>query len=493
VELMGGQITVDSIYTKGSDFTVVLEQQIIDSTPIGPVNFFVASRDSYRRHYRQSFEAPEARVLIVDDNDMNRLVADKLLRPTKVMIDTAASGEECLEFTAQKHYQVILMDQLMSVMDGIETLNAVRRQDNGLCRDTPIVLMTANSMPGMGDVYEKYGFQGYLEKPVDSERLEEEVLRFIPEDMLEYKLTAPVVNNFTGEVSGASESGTVMQKKRGVRITTDCVSDMSPELLAHLEVEAMYLYITTDTGRFCDMKEVTSDNLTEHLSHSRSAVTADSATVEEFEEFYAKVLSEAEEVVHISMASRAGRTFNIATQAARSFGRVHVIDSGQISGGEALVVMYAAKLAREGMEAGEICSAVEQFSRRAHSMFILPSLAIFYQHGYVNRTLQKLSSQFGLHPTIRMNQSALRVTRFCGGTMEHAWKVGIRRFFVGKGRLDTSIVYVTHVGLTVRQQRLIEEEIKKYVRFDEIIFESASVSNACNSGFGSLGISCIHK
>ncbi len=107
-EMMGGKITVDSIYTKGSVFTITFDQQIVDSKPIGSMDFMLKKKVIHREQYKQRFEAPDAKVLIVDDNDMNRLVACKLLRSTKVQVETAGSGKECLEMTQHKFYNVIL-------------------------------------------------------------------------------------------------------------------------------------------------------------------------------------------------------------------------------------------------------------------------------------------------------------------------------------------------------------------------------------------------
>ncbi|MCI8361008.1 MAG: response regulator, partial [Clostridiales bacterium] len=125
VELMGGEISVNSVYTKGSTFLVMLEQDIVDEKELG--SFTLASRIKKQEgeQYRQIFEAPEAHILVVDDNDMNLMVVRKLLAETKVQIDTAASGAECLKLTQNLHYDGILMDHLMPEMDGIECLHAL--------------------------------------------------------------------------------------------------------------------------------------------------------------------------------------------------------------------------------------------------------------------------------------------------------------------------------------------------------------------------------
>ena len=122
------------------------------------------AHDGY--HYRQSFEAPEAHILVVDDNDMNLKVVQKLLSETKVQTDTASGGAECLRMTQNMHYDAILMDHLMPEMDGIECLHALRKQPGGLCQNVPVIALTANAGSNNQLLYRKEGFSGYLAKPV---------------------------------------------------------------------------------------------------------------------------------------------------------------------------------------------------------------------------------------------------------------------------------------------------------------------------------------
>ena len=491
-DLMGGQITVDSIYTKGSDFTLILEQKIVDRTPIGAVNYYLSNHEGERGHYKQSFEAALGKVLIVDDNEMNRMVVQKLLKPTKLQIDMAGSGKECLSLTREKEYQVILLDHMMPQMDGVDTLQEIRRQENGRCKDTPVIAMTANAVAGSEEIYRKYGFDGYLEKPIRGNRLEEAILPFIPEELLDYQAVRPAVHNLSGTTEqGGDHQGIPIRKK--LCITTDCVCDMSQELADTNNVKMIYLYIKTEHGRFQDTKEITSGNLQQYVSGNRSRAFADSATMEEFEEFFAQRLTEAEEVIHVSMAAKAGKTYDIAKQAARGFGHVHIIDSGQISCGQALVVLYAAQLAKDGKNAVEICDALMRMKEKVRTSFVMPTSQIFYERGYTGRFVNEMCERFCLHPVLHMDQSELCVCGCLNGNLERARKRYIHILFWNKKRVNTTIVYITHVGLSVRQLQMIRSEICKYVKFEKLIIEDASVSNGCNCGIGTFGISFLRK
>lgn len=172
LDRMGGDVTVTSEYGKGSTFHVEIPQEIADPTPIGPVSL-KKPHTTAQAACQSSFTAPSARILAVDDTPMNLTVLKKLLRETKATVDTAASGAEALQMTAQTHYDVILMDHQMPEMDGIECLRRIREQPDGQCRDSKIVCLTANVGTGMEKFFLDSGFDGYLEKPIRGKTLEE--------------------------------------------------------------------------------------------------------------------------------------------------------------------------------------------------------------------------------------------------------------------------------------------------------------------------------
>ena len=145
VELMGGEISVNSVYTKGSKFIVMLEQDIIDDSELGTFTLSSRTRVHNGEQYKQSFEAPDSHILVVDDNEMNLMVVCKLLSETKMQIDTALSGAECLQLTQNQHYDCILMDHLMPEMDGIQCFHKLRSQPGGLCQGVPVIALTANA------------------------------------------------------------------------------------------------------------------------------------------------------------------------------------------------------------------------------------------------------------------------------------------------------------------------------------------------------------
>ena len=181
LDKMGSHLEVESEYGKGSEFSFKLKQQVVKWDPIGDYEEVFKRSVSERRNYREKFTAPHAKILVVDDTPVNLLVFKSLLKKTKVQIDTAESGDECIVLFKQKNYDVIFLDHMMPNKDGIETLQEMKQIADSPNKDTPVVCLTANAVSGMREMYIKAGFDDYLTKPVDPDRLETMLLSFIPQ------------------------------------------------------------------------------------------------------------------------------------------------------------------------------------------------------------------------------------------------------------------------------------------------------------------------
>ncbi len=172
VKIMNGRISVSSEYGKGSCFTVCIPQQVINNEAMGPLEQKRRSIAKKSDAKQSTLYIPQCKILAVDDTKMNLAVVKALLKRTGAQLDLASSGNECLELTKEKKYDLILMDHMMPEPDGIQTLHMIQEDSDNANQDTPIVVLTANVIAGMKEQYLQEGFVDYLAKPIDVERLE---------------------------------------------------------------------------------------------------------------------------------------------------------------------------------------------------------------------------------------------------------------------------------------------------------------------------------
>lgn len=184
LKLMDGKMEVESEYGQGSQFRVIIPQRIVCGEPTGNFDAIRGRREQSLSRKQQTFEAPDASVLVVDDNSMNLTVFQSLLKRTKMKITTADSGRSCLDLVKKEPYHIIFMDHMMPEMDGIETLHEIRKLRDFPNENTPVIVLTANALSGAKEGYLKEGFADFLTKPIDSDLLEQTTRRFLPEELV---------------------------------------------------------------------------------------------------------------------------------------------------------------------------------------------------------------------------------------------------------------------------------------------------------------------
>ncbi len=178
VQLMGGSIGLKSVYGEGSTFTVTIPQRIVDARPISEVPDEVVPDDEKVRF----FTADGYKVLVVDDNRINRMIADKFLERYGFDLNEAASGPEAIEMVRENLYDMIFMDHMMPGMDGMEAVRKIRSECGENGRSPIIIALTANAMEGVRERFMSNGFQDFLSKPIDRRQLNDMLLKWVPED-----------------------------------------------------------------------------------------------------------------------------------------------------------------------------------------------------------------------------------------------------------------------------------------------------------------------
>ncbi len=233
VTLMNGQIDVESTYGEGSTFTVTIPQKVLSYEKIGDLkkksvllqNSVQTSKDTSDNKPTSgstsdtptkssasvaAFTAPDAHILVVDDNEMNLAVIKGLLKRNLVQLDTALSGRRALELARETQYDIILMDHMMPELDGIETLELLRADETSLSKDSPVIALTANAIAGSHDMYIGYGFNDYISKPVDANHLEQTLMYYIVSTKKNITDKAKTTDNTeTTTVAEATESNII--------------------------------------------------------------------------------------------------------------------------------------------------------------------------------------------------------------------------------------------------------------------------------------------
>ena len=200
--LLGSKLQVESAYGTGSKFYFQLEQKIIDETPIGDFESRVQQiAENYKYHTK--FCAPDAKILVVDDNAVNRKVLLNLLKETQIQVFDAEGGAECLELVQKNYYDLIFLDHMMPEMDGLETLRHIKTFSDFPCQNTPIVVLTANAVSGAKEKYLADGFDGFLSKPIVPEKLEQMIQQMLPKDLIKEAKEAPGLYSLPKDAANA--------------------------------------------------------------------------------------------------------------------------------------------------------------------------------------------------------------------------------------------------------------------------------------------------
>ncbi len=206
--MMQGDISVSSVYGEGTTFTVQLPQMIKDLQPMGDFSERMKQAAREMKRYRESFTAKDAKILVVDDNEMNLLVAINLLKKLQMQISTCESGESCLKLLGKEHFDIVLLDHMMPGMDGMETLKLAKELPGNPCEHTTFIALTANAISGVKEMYLNAGFDDYLSKPISGVALEEMIRKYLelhriaicePEAASEQKAVVPQEEMEAGE------------------------------------------------------------------------------------------------------------------------------------------------------------------------------------------------------------------------------------------------------------------------------------------------------
>ncbi len=309
VEMMNGTIDVKSVLGSGSVFSVKIPQKISGDKSIGIFNF------TPEKKLKKAFYVENVKVLAVDDNRMNLAVLSGLLKKYGIVPDTARGGEECFELCKANKYDLILMDHMMPSPDGIETMHKIRNE-NPLNKETSIVVLTANAVSGAKQKYLDEGFDDYLSKPVETNFLEQVLLKHLPEELIteisdeenSFSLSSPTDSN-DGEIDknmGLKYCGSSEELYNEI-VESYCTEGRKyrEKLITYVENDDMQNYAIIAHTLKSTSLNIGAKRFSEFAKeHEFASKQNDKAKIKEsFDDFLThldKVISEAEEMIGIS-------------------------------------------------------------------------------------------------------------------------------------------------------------------------------------------------
>ena len=240
LEMMGSTLRGESEYGKGSVFSFDIVQGIVDEQGIGDYTKRLEESRKTQSGARYVY-APDARVLVIDDNNMNLMVTRGLLKRSGMRVDTAGSGRDGIALAGVNTYDIIFVDHMMPGMDGMETLRALREKKL-VPEGTSVVMMTANAVVGAREEYLKAGFDDYISKPIEVKKMEKLLAAYIPKEKLSYKVQEGTAAEGISEDSGESADAPARNAPAD-RVKRMTFIDTGAGLASCMNNEVYYIYM----------------------------------------------------------------------------------------------------------------------------------------------------------------------------------------------------------------------------------------------------------
>ena len=485
VDLMEGKVTVNSVYTEGTTFVVALWQKVTRREAIGEVSIEDYGKKLTKGRYVPGFTAPDARILIVDDNEMNLEVEKKLLDGTRMTIDTAMSGEEALFMASKERYDVILMDHLMPEMDGIQCMQTIRKQVGGLNNHTPVIILTANADSENRELYNRNGFDGYLVKPVSGTQLENIMVDHLPEAKVELSEGSDINRTKMSTSGGYS-------KKIPVVIATSSMCDLPAQVLRAHQIDIIPFSVISGDKTYYDLMEASVDEVMRYVADGMP-FDSNPPSVSDFEQFFGKEVKKAHQVIYIAVSNSISHEVDNAKEAAKAFGNVWVVDSKQNSTAMGFMVLLAQRMVMQGRNFEKIIEELENLKSYVHCSFITGDAELVLRRGGYSKALQGFAATFNIKPVIHIKKGVITPARACAGEYLDCYYKYLDFALPRNCNPDLEVLVVDYVSLTEDEKEAIIKYIRKKYPFENIFFQKVSSVMALNCGRGAMGVAYLKK
>ena len=280
-------------------------------------------------------------------------------------------------------------------------------------------------------------------------------------------------------------------------ITTDCVCDLPDEILRKNNVDLIYFYIVTDSGRFKDIDEITAQNVFDYLSSGGSKTITEAPPTDEFVSFFTEKLERYDCIIHIAISSKISKSVSNAEEAVKKMGddgkRIHIIDSEHLSTGIGHMVLRAAEMVKGGSNAESIIAEIKDMRSRVSTSFMADNTDFLYLNGQVGKTVHKVCTMFKIHPVLAMNDGYLKLKACHFGNYRRSAARYIRAELKSVNRIKNNRLFITHAGCSTSDIKMVKKYVGSLMQFDEIVVTKASATISSNSGPRTFGLLYIKE
>ena len=276
-------------------------------------------------------------------------------------------------------------------------------------------------------------------------------------------------------------------QKLPVIITSSSMCDLPDSVIRKLHIPIIPFVIKTEKGIFKDGFHMDAYELIKHIGSGKEAVSAPPCEAD-YTEFFVENLKKAHHLIHIAITTSMSDDFKIASEAAKAFDNVTVINSESISSTTGILVLIAYKLMQQGKQVEDILSELDTVKKRLKCSFIINTTEYMAKKGLVSSNLNKLAGALNIHPALRIRNDRTDIGGIWLGRTRRVYRKYIKYALPPDAIPDSDILFITYADVPTEMLKWIEEEIHKTAYFDHVVFQQASAAISLNCGPGSLGI-----
>ncbi len=282
--------------------------------------------------------------------------------------------------------------------------------------------------------------------------------------------------------------------KKKIGITSDCVCDLTDEILEKYGVEVIHFYIKTDHGTFKDVEEITDVNIVEYFENGGRKISTHAPKKHEFEAFFRKSLEKYEEIIHITITSNLSLSYEYAVEIAKKFdGRVHIVDSRNLSTGLGHMVLKASEMAAAGSKVGDIINSLESMKDKISTSFIAYNADYLYRTGRISKAVKDICYNLNIHPILSIDNGLMKLKGVQFGSYEKAVVRYVKNELRRQGCIDKRRVFITQASCSVKLIALVTDTVKQRFEFDEVMVTKASATISGNCGPDTIGVLFVRE